>query len=281
MSFRKVSQRYFVSQPSISKSIGNLEAELDARLFDRKSDGVHLTAEGQALLPYAVQMDEILKTAKARIRDVRSSDKGIVRIACVHGATPVLSECLKASITRYPKIYVDIILVNGNDQMAALDDEQFDFTFGCYNNIPSSSISEVHLIREGHLCLILPRAQYPDTQKVRLLDLTEVPFIAISPSTGPLYEQILRCCKNRGLNPHVVGFFDSTQTLSIAVQAGAGISVLPPELARDLPKDDVTVIPFDGEDARFDSYISWKKSSSNNAAEKFLQVIKEMLNHEC
>ena len=278
MSFRKVSKRYFVSQPSISNSIGSLETELGAKLFFRTSHGVSLTAEGRELLPYATQALETMETAKSRIRDVRSSNKGTIRIACVPGASLVLAEYIKAYIDRYPEILVDIKVVDGYGQIAAMDDDLYDFTFGCYQRSPSSRLSEVHMLRPGFLSLVLPRSQYPDPALVSFSELTGVPFVSISPTTGGphFYEQVMECCKNRGFMPHVVSFYDNAIILLTAVSAGVGISVLPQNTSSCMSKE-IVEIPLKGEDSRHDFYVSWKKSSSNNTAKHFLQMLRDML----
>ena len=45
----RAARQLFISQPSLSKSIGRLEEQLDTQLFIRTSRGVRLTEEGQLL----------------------------------------------------------------------------------------------------------------------------------------------------------------------------------------------------------------------------------------
>jgi len=280
MSFRKVSQRYYTSQPSVSNSISNLETELGAKLFNRTAHGVSLTAAGHELLPYAVSVLDSLQTAKSRIRDMHNSATGSVYIACIPGASQVLAECLKAFTASYPDLYVDIKVVDGNGQIAAMDEDRFDFVFGGFHRKPNASKSEVFLIRRGFLSLILPRSQYPEPWLVSFTDLAERSFIAISPSGDPLlYEQVMSCCKNRGFSPYIVGFYSEAHAIITAVRASVGISLLPSHLVGIMPED-ILSIPLEGEDARYDSYVSWKKNSSNIAAQHFLQIVQNMIKLE-
>ena len=52
-SFSRAAERLFLSQPSLTGAIHELEAELGFALFNRTSRGVTLTADGLAFMPYA------------------------------------------------------------------------------------------------------------------------------------------------------------------------------------------------------------------------------------
>lgn len=50
--------RLFIAQPSLSKTVGELEAEMGVRIFERGARGVRLTDEGTRFLSYARQVVE-------------------------------------------------------------------------------------------------------------------------------------------------------------------------------------------------------------------------------
>ena len=50
--------RLFIAQPSLSKAVGELEAEMGVRIFERGARGVRLTDEGTRFLSYARQVVE-------------------------------------------------------------------------------------------------------------------------------------------------------------------------------------------------------------------------------
>lgn len=51
-SINKAAKVLFISQPSLSKAISNLEQELNVRLFERSNKGIVLTAEGKRIYQY-------------------------------------------------------------------------------------------------------------------------------------------------------------------------------------------------------------------------------------
>lgn len=51
--FNLAAERMFLSQPTLSRHIKDLEDELDVQLFERSTRRVELTEGGEYLLPYA------------------------------------------------------------------------------------------------------------------------------------------------------------------------------------------------------------------------------------
>ncbi len=52
-SITKAAQELFLSQPSLTKSIANLEAQYDIKLLERTAKGITVTTQGQEFLEYA------------------------------------------------------------------------------------------------------------------------------------------------------------------------------------------------------------------------------------
>lgn len=52
-SLNKAAEKLYMTQPSLSKAIANLEAELNIRVFERSRNGVEMTEEGRKLYVYA------------------------------------------------------------------------------------------------------------------------------------------------------------------------------------------------------------------------------------
>ncbi|MDI9216030.1 LysR family transcriptional regulator, partial [Clostridium tertium] len=56
LNMTKVAREMYISQPSISQSINELEAELGVKLFDRIGKKLFLTHEGEVFLNYTRRM---------------------------------------------------------------------------------------------------------------------------------------------------------------------------------------------------------------------------------
>lgn len=80
--FSKAGEVMYLSQPTISSHVANLEAELGVRLFDRMGRKVMATQAGHVLYKSAVSIFKNLKEAKASIEMLRDKVVGELAVGC-------------------------------------------------------------------------------------------------------------------------------------------------------------------------------------------------------
>ena len=96
-----------ISQPAISKVIGDMEHALGVRLFDRTSQGVEPTLYGQALLRSGVAVFDDLRQGVAEIDALADPATGEVRVAASdHIAAGLLTVVIGRLSKQYPRISV-------------------------------------------------------------------------------------------------------------------------------------------------------------------------------
>ena len=82
-SITEASRKLFVSQPSITAAISDLEKEMDVRIFDRTNKGVTVSEEGETFLGYARQVLEQADLLESRYKG-RSQQAPHFSISCQH-----------------------------------------------------------------------------------------------------------------------------------------------------------------------------------------------------
>ena len=80
-SFTRAAENLHVAQPSITKAIHQLEAELGILLFDRSQKKNALTAEGRAFYIRAEKILREMNEAVAEMNDFRNLNKGTIKMA--------------------------------------------------------------------------------------------------------------------------------------------------------------------------------------------------------
>jgi DNA-binding transcriptional LysR family regulator len=96
---RRASESLGLSPPALSKSLRRLEASMQAKLVERSSRGVKLTAVGYALLGRVEQLRLALRDVTREAVDLGRGHAGHLRV----GANPVDCEYLPAAFARMLK----------------------------------------------------------------------------------------------------------------------------------------------------------------------------------
>lgn len=87
---RRAAERLHLSQPAVSKTLGELEALSGARLVERGRHGARLTAAGERFLRYAVSATQALDAAAAALGGTGEPAPSVVEI----GALPTVASGL-------------------------------------------------------------------------------------------------------------------------------------------------------------------------------------------
>lgn len=108
--FTRAAEFLHVSQPSVTKAIKNLEAELKITLIDRTQKHVVLTPEGKAFLGHATKILHDVDEALKDMARFQTSEQGVVKL----GMPPMIEAYLFPDIftafkEEYPNIEVDVV----------------------------------------------------------------------------------------------------------------------------------------------------------------------------
>lgn len=123
-SFTAAADRLGISKKLASKYLGELEAQVGARLLNRTTRSLSLTSAGQRFLPRAVAL---IESYDEMLVDLRETDRGLggtLRVAApVTFGELYLHEALSAFRDQHPDLVIDLRL---NDRFVDLTAEGFD-----------------------------------------------------------------------------------------------------------------------------------------------------------
>ena len=101
-----------VTQPTVGRRLKGLEESLGARLFDRRPDGLMLTAAGAELLPLAEAMERTALTLDRRKAALAEGVRGTVRICAWETFAPLLADQLNELRRRLPEVEIEIAVAH-------------------------------------------------------------------------------------------------------------------------------------------------------------------------
>src|SRR5437773_2733859 len=103
-SFTRAAAALNLSQPAISKALGELERHLGVPLFDRTGRTVRLTEAGEALYARSRELFGIERAAEHELRELRGLERGLLRVgASTTIATYLLPPLLGAFHSGHPR----------------------------------------------------------------------------------------------------------------------------------------------------------------------------------
>jgi len=166
--FSGAARKLQISQPTLSKSIARLEAQLSLKLFDRNGGAARPTAYGAFV---AQRAETLLQGVAALSRDLEQlarGEEGRVRIAVGPGSRlKPLPELMRRVAIRFPRLHVETIQETGPGVMTALHEGRVDMAFGYsehaarYGELIRKKLFEdaiVLVARPGHPALALTDA---------------------------------------------------------------------------------------------------------------------------
>lgn len=141
-SFLEASNKLYISQPAISKSINKLEEDLGVSLFYRANKGVTLTSDGEILLKYVKDSRKLLLACERMLSSNNSLDSGSIVIgAQSHIVRNYLLEKINNFRRIFPNVMFRIVDLSTLELIEGLEKHELDFVVDAspintpYNNL--------------------------------------------------------------------------------------------------------------------------------------------------
>jgi LysR family hydrogen peroxide-inducible transcriptional activator len=224
--FGQAAERCFVSQPSLSASVKNLEEELGVKLFERGKRGVFLTEAGEQIVAQARRALEEAERVKTVARQGRDPLKGVLRLGIIHTIAPYLLPQLVGALRRLtPDMPLDVEenMTANLDRMLRAGELDAVILALPYEG-PGLEIQPLY---EEQFRVVAP-ARHPLTKRKEIavedLDAGE---LLLLPVGHCFRDQVLDACNEFSRPPEAGRQGNSLETLRSMVASGLGVTVLP------------------------------------------------------
>ena len=159
-SFLEASNKLFLSQPAISKSIANLEKDLNVKLFYRANRGISLTPSGEILYKNLKHVRDILETCQREILSINDVEESHLVVGVQsHIVRNYFMNKIDHFKLNHPNVQIELIDSTTSNFIELLENRKLDFVIdsspieSIYNNIsiePICSLSTCFIKSKGN-----------------------------------------------------------------------------------------------------------------------------------
>ncbi len=230
--FTKAADALHLSQPAISKSLTELEKQLDVSLLDRGGKTIKLTDAGRALYSRARELFGVERAAEQEVRELRGLERGVLRVgASTTIATYMLPPILGHFHAMHPGVRIQTTSANTRSVLKLLLEFRVDVAL--VEGPVTHPRVDVRTWMNDELVVIAPPAhQLLDRDVVRPAMLASQTFLVREPGSGT------RTVARNALRQHGVRLrhtmrLGGTEAIKQGVAAGLGLAIVSRAAAAD------------------------------------------------
>ena len=257
-SFLEASNKLFISQPAISKSMSKLEEDLNVTLFFRANKGISLTPSGEILYNYLKEASDLLFTCERALNAINDVEESNIVIGVQsHIVRNYLMDKIDHFKLKHNKIKIELIDMSTNQMLEALENRKLDFIVDSspietiYNNITITPVKTLNT------CFI---ASTNNKDKINTLKELEKEDIILPISRSSLRKNINKVFDENGLDVHIALEFGTEELIIDSVRRNLGIGYVVSdaidylvdanilkrvEIDYDLPKMEINIVKID------------------------------------
>ncbi|MCG9630771.1 MULTISPECIES: LysR family transcriptional regulator [Vibrio] len=245
-SLRKAAKMLNVDPAAMSRMLGQLEAQVEMKVWERNNRQSYLTEAGNELLNHYRNIIRSEAAVLSQLTKLKNLTGGSVSIAIGEGfITNLVSKPMETFMTRYPDINLSIEIAGALDAVKLLEDQQIDFAI-TYAAAPHPKL-HTHVERSHPLELIVPKGHLLTLkdEPTTLQDLQALPLALIDNSTGMgRLVHHAQQVSHVSLSPKLQT--NSVSALKNFVSAGLGVTFMPKLTVLDeVESGEIEVVPTD------------------------------------
>lgn len=278
LNFSKAADMLFISQPTLSHSITNLEKKLGTPLLVRNTKYVKLTAAGERFLTAAIEIVGLYENAVNDISQRLDLGNDVLNVGYIGPATDnMFSSWVKQFRKAYPDVKVHVLRYATSAISEAFENRLIHLCVLYKMNatlVPGLKYQEVGR-EKFKVCL---SADHPlaNQERISLEQLKDEPFVICERATSPsYYDRVLDICARRGFEPQISQKATLITNIYALVSSGLGVAIMSYSEARSYDAYHVKFVDIDdGEDLINSVVVAWVDNLSP-LARKFKEIARK------
>jgi DNA-binding transcriptional LysR family regulator len=275
---RAATQRLYVSQPSLSRQIRDLEEELGVQLLERRAKSVCLTEAGRTFLEKARAILKDTDDAVATVRALAGKRETELHVGDWPLATGrIMPALLRAYQKAMPKVQVKLHDWPVEKNIAGVREGRLQLAI-IIPPLKSNSLDELNfeeLLTLRVRLAVSSNHPFATKQSVSLADAAREPFIGLMLEEYPRFQEYLAAIfASVSDKPHIVEEHDGWAGVFSAVDAGKGVAIVSDAFTYAFG-DRIKLLRLTPEPKRVPIGILSRRGRLSPAAEKFCDCAKD------
>lgn len=243
-SFTRAAEKLCVTQPTISKMVRQLEAELGCSLLLREGRRLHLTDSGQAVYQRGLAILQEFQQLETQLSDITQLKTGELRLGIPPMVGMQITGPISAFRRRYPGVQLNIAEFGGLTVQQAVLNGELDIAITALPLEPDVPLDTLELMRHP-LCVLVPRQpQWLARRSLTLEALAQHPLLILNEAFS-LNRQLMKAFQRQGLVPDIAVRSAQWDFLAAMVQADMGLAILPEPICQRLDQQSLYWLPLE------------------------------------
>ena len=222
-SFSKAAEELFVTQPSVSYSIKQLEDRLNIKLFKRNHKGIKITPEGKEVLEYVKKSYNDISVGERSLKENRNLNSGKISIGVQsHIGRFFLFPYLEEFHKKYPNIEINISSRNTAELIKLLENNDIDFVIDTSPIETEYSNLFIEPLMELEHCFVTSKNYLIKNKNMKIQELKDYNLILPVYRSTPR-RQLTNLLKNENIELNPFMTIETTEMLIDAVKKNMGI----------------------------------------------------------
>ncbi|UEC01746.1 LysR family transcriptional regulator [Burkholderia vietnamiensis] len=270
--FSKAAAALSATQPTITKSVQQLEGQLGVPLLDRGGNRLVLTEYGELIYQRGIKLLAEREDLLAEIESLRGLGSGVLRLSF----PPLSAQCFSLLIDAFHREYPHVTLrlkeiSESGTILAQLNGAEIDF--GIVSGEVPLAFNSVAIHRDPFIALLCAGHREGKGSSVTLSQLRDEPFILFQDQD--IQRQLMHECLLSGFSPNVVAASGDVQLIVDFVTQQLGVAVLPESAVRRVSTHGIYCIPLGQPGFVWMLSMVWRQNTYlSESAQAWLSLVK-------
>lgn len=240
----RAAKRLHISQPTVSQAVSELEKYYGVKLFERLSQKIYLTREGELMLSFSRHiLDSFEQMEEAMYHAAKNTS---LRIGCsVSVGICLIHDVLEEAKKRMPECEIQVLVSNSSDIERAILSNEVDL--GIVEGILKSRDLDITPVCEDELVIVCGKNHWLAQKEKITLDMLEGQAYISRESGSAERNQVERIFEEQGIALKRVFSSTNTEAMKNAVIRGYGIAVFSKKVVeKEWREGEIVILPVEG-----------------------------------